>query len=152
MGGCYLGLERRGDAIRSYERAVTNHDAEGIATLKLAMLYREDGKNEKAARCYLRHLELRYQSQVFQTAPKAGISNSIETVISSINVDEPEAESLLYLAYYYRDHDEFDMATLCCSRLLDYPGPEKEEGKALQREIRSIIDGTGKDDTLDFSP
>ena len=32
MGGCYLGLERRNDAIRSYERAVSNNDAEGIAT------------------------------------------------------------------------------------------------------------------------
>ena len=32
MGGCYLGLGRRADAVRAYERAVSNHDAEGIAT------------------------------------------------------------------------------------------------------------------------
>jgi len=160
MGGCYSGLERRGDAIKSYERAVTNHDAEGIATLKLATLYRDDEDEEKAARCYLRHLELRYQAQLAQTTSggASGNGNSVETVISSVNVDEPEAEGLLFLAYYYRDHDEYDMATLCCSRLLDYPGPEKEEGKALQREIRSIIDGKGsgdhdrQNDTFDFSP
>ena len=164
MGGCYLGLERRGDAVKSYERAVTNNDAEGIATLKLAMLYREDDDDEKAARCYLRHLELRYQAQLAQTTSggDSDESHSIETTISSVNVDEPEAEGLLFLAYYYRDHGEYEMASLCCSRLLDYPGPEKEEGKALQREIRSIIDPTdgkgsgdiqnAKNDTFDFSP
>jgi hypothetical protein len=48
------------------------------------------------------------------------------------------------------------MATICCSRLLDYPGPEKEEGKALHREIQSIIDGSDehirKDGSFNFSP
>jgi hypothetical protein len=85
--------------------------------------------------------------------------NSVEETISSVNVDEPEAKGLLFLAYYYRDHGEYDMAMLCCSRLLDYPGPEKEGGKALQREIRSIIDRQGeghdenrRNDTFDFSP
>lgn len=158
MGGCYLGLERRGDAIKSYERAVINKDAEGIATLKLAMLYRQDEDDEKAARCYLRHLELRYQAQLAQS-PSGGGSldgNSVEVTISSVNVDEPEAEGLLFLAYYYRDHDEYGMATICCSRLLDYPGPEKEEGKALHREIQSIIDGSDehirKDGSFNFSP
>jgi hypothetical protein len=50
------------------------------------------------------------------------------------------------------------MAMMCCSRLLDYPGPEKEDGKALQSEIRSIIDQQGdgllgnRNDTFDFLP
>ena len=148
MGGCYLGLERRVDAIRSYERAITNHDLEGIETLKLATLYREDVNIEKAAWCYLRHLELRYQAQLSETSVES--NTSVRTIISSINVDEPEAEGLLFLAYYYRDHNEFEMATMCCSQLLDYHGPEKEEGKALQKEIRSIIDGKTNDEI--FSP
>ena len=38
---------------------------------------------------------------------------------------------------------EYGTAGLCCSRLLEYPGPEKEEGKALLREIRSRMDRRG---------
>lgn len=151
IGGCYYGLDRRNDAIRSYERAVSKNDVEGIATRKLAMLYCEDGNAEKAARCYLRHLDLRYQAQIAQQQTPVSSDIDYYQIISSVNVDEPEAEGLLYLASYYRDHQEYDMAMLCCSRLLDFPGPEKEEGKALQREIRTVMDNrasgrTGQDD------
>jgi anaphase-promoting complex subunit 8 len=155
IGGCYYGLDRRNDAIRSYERAVSKNDVEGIATRKLAMLYCEDGNTEKAARCYLRHLNLRYQAQIAQQQTPASSDVDYYQIISSVNVDEPEAEGLLYLASYYRDHEEYDMAMLCCSRLLDFPGPEKEEGKALQREIRTVIDNqasgraTQDDDDMD---
>lgn len=138
MGGCYLGLgeERRGDAIRSYERAVSHHDTEGIATLKLASLYRQEGDDEKAARCYLRHLELRHMA----TTPNLpqGESVHLEAVINGVLVQAPEAEALLFLASYHKNHGEYETAAICCSRLLEYPGPEKEEGKALLREIRSM--------------
>lgn len=143
MGGCYLALERRTEAIRSFERAVSNNDTEGIATRKLAELYREDGDLEQAARCYLRHLELRYRLQQSTHSLDVGV-NLFEHVINSVNVDAPEAEALLYLANYYRDHGEYELATMACSRLLDYPGPEKEEGKALLREIRSRMDSRSK--------
>ena len=55
----------------------------------------------------------------------------VQVIISSLNVDEAEAEALLFLAHYHRDHDEFEVASMCCSRLLDYPGQEKEDAKAL---------------------
>jgi anaphase-promoting complex subunit 8 len=143
IGGCLLGLDRRADAERSYERAVSLGDGEGIATRKLAELYREDGDEEKAARCYLRHLELRYQSQL--PGAYSGVSadsspEAFETVVTNVRVDEPEAEALLYLAYYYRDNLEYDQAILCATRLEDYPGPEKEQGKGLLRDIRSRMD------------
>ena len=143
IGGCLLGLDRRSDAEKSYERAVSLGDGEGIATRKLAELYREDGDEEKAAKCYLRHLELRYQSQL--AAPLTGGSadsspEAFENVVNHVRVDEPEAEALLYLAYYYRDNLEYDAAILCATRLEDYPGPEKEQGKGLLRDIRSRMD------------
>jgi anaphase-promoting complex subunit 8 len=144
MGQCYLGLKRRSDAIRSYERAVSNHDTEGTATRKLATLYSEDGNVEQAARCYLRHLELMYQAQVSQAPSEIDGRIPVQVIISSVNVDEAEAEALLFLAHYHRDHDEFEVASMCCSRLLDYPGQEKEDAKALLREIRSRIDKQGE--------
>ena len=144
IGGCLLGLDRRSDAERSYERAVSLGDGEGIATRKLAELYREDGDEEKAAKCYLRHLELRYQSQLpgsyAMGVPAESSPESFETVITNVRVDEPEAEALLYLANYYRDNLEYEQAILCATRLEDYPGPEKEQGKSLLRDIRSRMD------------
>jgi len=162
MGVCYLGLEKRNDAIRSFERAVAYNDEEGIATKELATLYREDGNVEQAARCYLRHLELKFQAQLNQPPPDLG-GNAMEAIISSVKVDEPEAEALLFLAFYHRDHGEFDLASMCCSRLLDYPGPEKEQGKALLREIRAKDDkkssswafksqNVERDESFEFSP
>ena len=143
IGGCLLGLDRRMDAEKSYERAVSLGDGEGIATRKLAELYREDGDEEKAAKCFLRHLELRYQSQLpgsFSGERADSSPEAFESVISNVRVDEPEAEALLYLAYYYRDNMEYDQAILCATRLEDYPGPEKEQGKGLLRDIRSRMD------------
>ena len=143
IGGCLLGLDRRNDAEKSYERAVSLGDGEGIATRKLAELYREDGDEEKAAKCYLRHLELRYQSQLAAPPPGGSADSSpeaFENVVNHVRVDEPEAEALLYLAYYYRDNLEYDAAILCATRLEDYPGPEKEQGKGLLRDIRSRMD------------
>ena len=143
MGGCYLGLGRRLDAMRSYERAVSNHDREGIATQKLATLYRDEGENEKAADCYMRHLKLRMQQQSssmsLSSAPKGFPWGHIsdENAINLVHVDAQEAEALLYLAFYHRDNGNYETASRCCSRLLEYPGPEKEEAKALLREIRS---------------
>ena len=139
MGTCYMGLDRKNDAKRSYERAVANHDTEGIATKQLASLYREDGDAERAARCFLKHLELRYQSQLSQASMSAE-GASVQTIISSINVDEAEAEAMLNLAIYHRDNGEFSIASLCCTRLLDYPGPEKEEAREMLLEMRSVID------------
>ena len=146
VGGCLLSLDRRGDAVRTYERAVSSGDAEGVATRRLAALYREDGDAEGAAGCYLRHLELRYRSQRMGSSADGGAPRSavgIEDAINHVRVDAPEAEALLYLAYYHRDAGEYGTAGLCCSRLLEYPGPEKEEGKALLREIRSRMDRRG---------
>ena len=143
IGGCLLGLDRRTDAEKSYERAVSLGDGEGIATRKLAELYREDGDEEKAAKCYLRHLELRYQSQLpgsFSGASADTSPEAFEAVMKNVRVDEPEAEALLYLAYYYRDNLEYDQAILCATRLEDYPGPEKEQAKGLLRDIRSRMD------------
>ena len=143
IGGCLLGLDRRNDAEKSYERAVSLGDGEGIATRKLAELYREDGDEEKAAKCYLRHLELRYHSQLpgLISGTNADLSPAaFETVVRNVRVDEPEAEALLYLAHYYRDNIEYDAAILCATRLEDYPGPEKDQGKGLLRDIRSRMD------------
>ncbi|OEU23001.1 TPR-like protein, partial [Fragilariopsis cylindrus CCMP1102] len=116
VGQCFSALHKIQDAIRAYERAVAQEDNEGIATQKLAALYRQEGRQEEAAMCYIRHLELRYLGIVLESV---------------------EAEALLFLAQYHKSHGEFDTAALMCSRLVEYPGPEKEQAKGLLRDLRS---------------
>jgi hypothetical protein len=65
---------------------------------------------------------------------------SFEVVVTNVLVNEPKAKALLYLTKYYRDNLEYDQAILCATRLEDYPGPEKEQGKGLLRDVRSRMD------------
>ena len=46
-------------------------------------------------------------------------------------------EALLFLAYYCKDTGELQEAQQHCSRLLDIGGQERDEAKALLRDIRS---------------
>lgn len=162
LGLTYVQLHRTDDAIRAYERALQQDETEGVATQKLAALYKDEGQVEKAAHCYLRHLELRRQV----THPMAASlgSVSLDSMLQGLVVEGPEAEALLYLANYHKDHGEFDTAALFCSRLLEYPGPEKEQAKALLREVRSRKANAGRrvihtrskgpvtDSSFEFSP
>ena len=144
VGQCFSALHKIPDAIRAYERAVAQEDNEGIATQKLAALYRQGGKKEEAAQCYLRHLELRYlvtsaspehQGQNPQTNQQG--APTLDAIVQGIVLESVEAEALLFLAQYYKSHGEFDTAALLCSRLVEYPGPEKEQAKGLLRDLRS---------------
>jgi anaphase-promoting complex subunit 8 len=188
---CALGmtlthLKRTTDAIGAYERAWQYDDPEGVATQRLAALYRQDHQDEKAAQCYMRHLELRYQvtnahatahAAVGQSSNSGGhvsgtrsnnsINNAaagtstggvnanvlsshdggssslsvslppLDVLLQGLVVEGPEAEALLYVAHYHKQHGEYDTAALLASRLLEYPGPEKEQAKALLRDIRA---------------
>lgn len=133
VGSCFAALHKVPDAIRAYERAVAQEESEGIATQKLAALYRQEGRQEEAVQCYLRHLELRYM--VTNSAPAA--NPTLDDIIQGIALDAVEAEALLFLANYHRTHGEFDLAALMCSRLVEYPGPEKEHAKGLLRDLRA---------------
>jgi anaphase-promoting complex subunit 8 len=135
MGLTYTTLLRTEDAIKAYERALQQDDTEGVATQKLASLYRAERQDEKAAQCYFRHLELRYQVTHPNQASTGPVN--LETLLHGLVVETAEAEALLFLANYHKDHWELGTAKLLCSKLLEYPGPEKEEAKALLRDIRS---------------
>ncbi|GKY95760.1 hypothetical protein MPSEU_000536800 [Mayamaea pseudoterrestris] len=134
LGTTFDHMARPNDAIRAFERAIQQDDTEGVATQKLAALYKKIGEVEKAAQCYLRHLELRHQA----TNPHGTASGGagLDSMLYGLAVEAPEAEALLYLAHYHKEHKEFDTAALFCSRLLEYAGPEKEQAKAMLRELR----------------
>ena len=143
VGQCFSALHKIQDAIRAYERAVAQEDNEGIATQKLAALYRQEGRQEEAAMCYIRHLELRYlvtsasPEHQQQNGGTAAATPTLDAIVQGIVLESVEAEALLFLAQYHKSHGEFDTAALMCSRLVEYPGPEKEQAKGLLRDLRS---------------
>lgn len=141
LGTSFVQLQRPHDAVRAYERAIQQGDAEGVATQRLAALYKQVGQVEKAAQCYMRHLELRFQV----TNPQGAVASDVglDSLLNGLVVEGPEAEALLYLAIYHKEHGEFDTASVFASRLLEYPGPEKEQAKALLRELRQRGAGQG---------
>lgn len=136
LGQIYVQLSRKDDAIRAYERALQHDDAEGVATQKLAALYKEQGQEEEAAQCYYRHLQLRYQV-THPIDAMSGMAVTLDILLQHLVVEDPEAEALLFLAHYHKKNEEYDTAAQLCSRLLEYPGPEKDQAKALLRELRS---------------
>jgi len=147
VGLALCALHKIPDAIRAYERAVAQEDTEGIATQKLASLYRQEGRTEEAAQCYIRHLELRYMVTAPTTASTTSVMNNdptsssspatLDAIVQGVVVEAPEAEALVFLAHYYKSHGEYDTSALMCSRLVEYPGPEKEQAKGLLRDLRS---------------
>ena len=142
MAGCYKLLNRKADAIKCYQRAESNHDREGIAYTELARcpavcrhtqtlcvpltapapcsathrLFREEGDSTQAAHYFRQMLKLREMQEI----------------------SGPETqEALLFLANHCKDAGQLQEAQQYCSRLLDFGGHEKEEAKALLRDIRS---------------
>ena len=143
LGSTLLHLHRRDDAIRAYERAIKEDDTEGVATQRLATLYKQMGDEEKAARCYMRHLELRYQVTNPAASAEEAVPKNIDTLLQGLALESQEAEACLFLASYHQKHAEYDTAMVFCSRLLDYPGPEKDMAKGMLRELKTRKRGPG---------
>eukprot|EP01112_Ceratiomyxa_fruticulosa_P015789 TRINITY_DN4698_c0_g1_i2.p1 TRINITY_DN4698_c0_g1~~TRINITY_DN4698_c0_g1_i2.p1 ORF type:complete len:580 (+),score=95.14 TRINITY_DN4698_c0_g1_i2:51-1742(+) len=116
MAGCYESLERIEDAIKCYERAENNKDAEGVGLIKLAKLYQEQGDFAKSFHYYKKNLKLKDEEQ----------TESQETI-----------DCLLFLATYCKNMGRYQEAEHYAERLLDFKGRENEEAKALLREIHS---------------
>ena len=71
----------------------------------------------------------------------AGVAHYFRTMLKLRELQElsgPDTqEALLFLANYCKDTGQLQEAQQYASRLLDFGGHEKEEAKALLRDIRS---------------
>ncbi|OWY96029.1 Anaphase-promoting complex subunit, partial [Phytophthora megakarya] len=156
LGGCYEKLSKVDEALACFHRAVNNQDREGIASFHLGRLYAARGQQHEAAKYYQMHLGLRSAPEsILQDHDDIKRSVSMGSERNSehqkevlvlpggsggnIRVDTPQAlAAILFLANYYKQLDQFREATIFCNRLLDMQGPEKEEAKALLREMHSL--------------
>jgi len=142
LGSCYEKLDRRAEAIRAYERAASNQDREGLATTKLAALYRMEGEIDKAATCYERRLWRQHPKlmTVLDEQTREGTPiQDLEAVLSlSPALTAEDADALLFLAQHYRTKGQFLLSRLRAACLLEYPGPEREEAKVVLRELENL--------------
>eukprot|EP00898_Chlorokybus_atmophyticus_P000194 jgi/Chlat1/1175/Chrsp113S01639 len=124
MGQCYeheqLGMHAA--AIRCYRRALSHDDREGLALHKLAGLH--------AALSQSSHAAFYYKANLRRLDAHGAHGQDL-------------VDALKYLAVYHRNRTDLSEAEHYCLRLLDASvgagaGPEKEDAKALLREIRSI--------------
>ncbi|GAB4845596.1 anaphase-promoting complex component apc8 [Ancistrocladus abbreviatus] len=133
MAHCYESeqLKRYEEAIKCYKRAANCQDTEAIAINKLAKLHNELGRHTEAAFYYKKDLE-------------------------RMEAEEREGpnmvDALLFLAKYCRAQKKFEEAEIYCTRLLDYPGPEKETAKSLLRSMKMSPSGFLSMDVQHFPP
>ncbi|GAB9472999.1 putative anaphase-promoting complex subunit [Globisporangium polare] len=153
LGGCYEKLNKTDEAIACFQRAVGNQDREGIASYHLGRIFALRSQQHEAAKYYQLHLGLRQAPAASLRGANAGNNgerDDEEAQVSAnvlvlprggmnISVDTPQAlAAILFLANYYKQMGKYNEAALFCNRLLDLQGPEKEEAKALLREMRSL--------------
>ncbi|CEG43806.1 anaphase-promoting complex [Plasmopara halstedii] len=155
LGGCYEKLDKVDEALACFHRAVNNQDREGIASFHLGRLYAASGRPHEAAKFYLMHLGLRsIEASAFEDVDEkikpVGSDDTAEQQqeilvlpagsCENIRVDTPQSlTAILFLASFFKQLGKYTEATIFCNRLLDMQGPEREEAKALLREIHSLM-------------
>lgn len=128
MAQCYDFMDRKAEALKCYERAHRCGDRERMALPRLARLHQELGDRGQAASYYAQMLMQNSQGSWLPKASGGGLST--ETV-----------EALKFLMTYYREEGRLAECEACAEKLLDTSGPEKDEAKAMLRDLRTASDG-----------
>lgn len=104
MAHCYESpaLSMFDEAIKCYNKAVSNNDREGIALHRLAKLHHSLGNTEMAVFYYKKDLEK------MDAEERQGQSM---------------VEALMFLAKHCKAEQKFDEAQMYCNRLLNFSGP-----------------------------
>ena len=76
-------------------------------------------------------------SQPGSSHPENTGPDDLAKMLQGIVLESSDAEAVMHLARYHSKNGAHDFASAFCTRLLDYPGPEQAEAKALLREIKS---------------
>merc|ERR1712217_946643 len=122
--------DRKAEALKCYEKAHRCGDRERMALPRLARLHGDLGDRKQAAAYYVQMLS--QSSQGGSWYPKtSGGGLSTEVV-----------EALKFLMVFYREEGKLAECEECAARLLDTSGPEKDEAKAMLRDIRTSPDST----------
>jgi anaphase-promoting complex subunit 8 len=133
MAQCYDFMDRKNEALKCYEKAHRCGDKEKMALPRLARLQHELGDRMQAAAYYSQMLQQSSQSPLAKTPKTSGSGLSTEVV-----------EALKFLMVFYREEGNYSECEACATQLLDTAGPEKDEAKAMLRDLRNFSVGMGR--------
>ena len=155
LGSCMIKLSCKSEAMLVFERALSCGDREGVATRELARLYREEGRLDEAADCYLRKLAAAGHDIEQILDAGSGIPGAIGggaaaegSNVSAMMVhgtaggrplDHEHVDGVLFLANFYKNRREYRVAEVFCNFLVDVVGPEADEARAILRNMRSAL-------------
>merc|ERR1712217_488028 len=130
MAQCYDFMDRKSEALKCYEKAHRCGDRERMALPRLARLHQDLGEVRQAAAYYSQMLAQNTQGSGYpKTSGGCGLSTEV-------------VEALKFLMVFYRDEGNLAECEECAARLLDTSGPEKDEAKAVLRDLRTSPDST----------
>jgi len=123
MAQCYDLMDRKLEALKCYEKAHRCGDRERMALPRLARLHQDLGDRRQAALYYSQML-----SPLHQKPSGSGLSTEV-------------VEALRFLMVFYREEGQLTECEACATQLLDTSGSEKDEAKAMLRDLRSSAEG-----------
>ena len=110
IGNCFEKMDFKDEAEKCYSRGEALEDHEGISLFQLGKMYDLMGKTKKAVACFESNLIKKQEGRV---------------------LDKETGETLLYLAYYYKNEGETEKALELANQLMAFSGIEREEGQNL---------------------
>lgn len=125
MAQCYEFMDRKTEALKCYEKAHLCGDKEKMALPRLARLRQELGDHRQAAV---------YYSQLVSHSSPNPLTKSPKTSGSGLSTEVVEA--LKFLMLFHREEGNLKECEACATQLLDTAGPEKDEAKAMLRNLR----------------
>jgi len=125
MAQCYDFMDRKAEALKCYEKAHRCGDRERMALPRLARLYQDRGDRRQAAAYYSQMLAQNAQGAWY---PKVSGGGGLSTEV---------VEALKFLMVFYREEGKLVECEQCAAQLLDTAGPEKDEAKAMLRDLRT---------------
>jgi len=130
MAQCYDSMGRKVEALKCYEKAHRCGDRERMALPRLARLHQELGDRTQAA--------AHYNQMLLQGSQQRGVWHP-KTTGSGLSSEAVEA--LRFLMVFYREEGNLAQCEAFAAQLLDTSGPEKDEAKAMLRDLRTSSDG-----------
>lgn len=116
VGTCFNKNGKINESLKCFEKSAGLKDSEGISLFQLGKLYDLLGNKERAVACYDRNFERRKNQS---------------------RMDKEAAESLFYMTNYYKNTGDLDKARHYANFLLDFNGPERQEGLNLLDQLGS---------------
>jgi hypothetical protein len=105
-----------------------------VSPTKFASLYRQEGQSEKTEKCFMWHLELRYEALANNLA---GVK--VEIILNGVVVHTSEVKALLFLASYHRSHGEYETAGIWGAHLLEIQAPKRTRRQScLERNLLPV--------------